>query len=664
MSATSPRSGIDASTFSPNVRAADDFFRYVNGPWLDSHEIPADRAADGSFHKLRDDAEAHVRQIITEAGADTPYGRLYASFMDTARVNELGTRPLAADLNRVDAAGTGDELAAAMGANQRLGVVGAVGYEVFADADGPDRNVVYLFQSGIGLPDEAFYREDAHADTRAKYVAHVDRMAELTADIFGGVRGFTGAGILELETQIAKHHWDIVKSREADLTHNPTTLTKLEADAPGFPWRTWADAIHMPEAAYDLLVASQPSFFVALGELWPADGDDSRPSLDAWRQWLRWRTVNGRAPYLTEEISRANFDFYGTALSGATEQRDRWKRAVAFVEGVMGEEVGKAYVERHFPPTHKQEMDRLVANLVEAYRRSIESLDWMTEDTRAKALEKLSQFTPKIGYPDKWRDYSGLVVSADDLVGNLRASCAFDEDWGWSKIGKPVDRTEWLMTPQTVNAYYLPVANEIVFPAAILQPPFFDVDADDAVNYGAIGSVIGHEIGHGFDDQGSKFDGHGRLTDWWTEADRKAFMERANALIAQYNEYVPAQLAGREDGPHKVNGALTVGENIGDLAGVEIALKAYKISLGDTWEGAPELEGLTALQRYFIGYALTEQTKRRDEAVITQINTDPHSPEEFRINGIVRNMNAWYEAFNVGPDDALWLDPDKRVGIW
>jgi len=644
-------SGIEASALSPTIRPGDDFFRYVTGPWEDSHEIPSDQSADGSFYKLRDEAEAHVRSLIDVAPTGSRIGALYASFMDEHRLGELGVAPIAPDLAIVDAATTHGELAGAMGELQRLGVGGAVGYFVHADANSPDENVVYTMQGGLGLPDEAYYREDAHAETRDKYVAHIDRMAGLT-----GVE-LTGAGVFELEKALASHHWDNVKTREADLTHNPTSLAILTTTAGGFPWREWADAIRLPSAAEDLLIASEPSYLEALGEVW------REYPLNAWKAWLRWRVVLGRAAYLTDEISKANFEFYGTVLSGAPEQRERWKRGVSLVEGVVGEEVGKLYVEKHFPPSHKQRMDLLVKNLVEAYRISIEGLEWMTDETKAKALVKLQQFTPKIGYPEKWRDYSALVLDATDLLGNIRASAAFDEDWDWSKIGQPVDRTEWLMTPQTVNAYYLPTANEIVFPAAILQPPFFDADADDAVNYGAIGSVIGHEIGHGFDDQGSKFDGTGKLTDWWTEADREAFMQRAGVLIEQFNGYTPKQLQG-EDGENAVNGALTIGENIGDLAGVMISLRAYQIACGGEIADAPVIDDFTGLQRYFVGYALCEQIKVRDEALKTRLATDPHSPSEFRVNGIVRNMQAWYDAFEVTEDDDLFLAPEERVTIW
>lgn len=645
------KSGIDASTFSPTVRPGDDFFRYVTGPWEDAHVIPSDRSADGSFYKLRDQAETHVRDLIDTAPTGSRIGALYASFMDEHRVNELGVDPLAPDLALIDAATTHGELAHAMGELQRVGVGGAVGYYVHADANSPDENVVYVMQGGIGLPDEAYYREDAHAETRDKYVAHIDRMAGLA----GG--NFTGAGVFELEKAIASHHWDNVKTREADLTHNPTTLATLIQTAGGFPWREWADAIRLPAAAEDLLIASEPSYLEALGELWPT------VALDDWKAWLRWRVVLGRSACLTAEISKANFEFYGTVLSGAPEQRERWKRGVSLVENLVGEEVGQLYVEKHFPPSHKARMDALVENLVAAYRVSIEGLEWMTDETKALALVKLGQFTPKIGYPEKWRDYSQLALSALDLLGNIRAGAAFDEDWDWSKIGEPVDRTEWLMTPQTVNAYYLPTANEIVFPAAILQPPFFDADADDAVNYGAIGSVIGHEIGHGFDDQGSKFDGTGKLTDWWTQADRDAFMSRAAELIEQFNGYTPKQLEGTE-GDHTVNGALTIGENIGDLAGVMIALRAYQIACGGDIADAPEIGGHTGLQRYFLGYALCEQIKVRDEALKTRLATDPHSPSEFRVNGIVRNMDAWYDAFDVDAEAPLYLAPEQRVTIW
>ena len=650
---STPSSGLDLAAFSPTVRPADDFFRYVNGPWLDTHEIPADRASDGHFYRLRDLSEERVRDIITSAPETSQIGALYRSFMDEDACNALGMAPLATDLAVLEAASTPGELGHALGELERSGIGGVLSTEVWADFGDPDRMVLYLGQGGIGLPDEAYYREEQHAEIRAKYAAHIDRMAGLASAALGE-HGFSGAAILAFETAIAHHHWDIVRSREFDLTYNPTTLADLERDTPGFPWRPWADALHLPVEAHEKLVSQQPSFMEALGKMW------QELPLEHWKAWLRWRIVSSRAPFLTPEISRANFDFYGTALTGAPEQRDRWKRGVMLVDSTLGEVVGREYVARHFPKGHKARMDELVANLVEAYRQSIVDLAWMTEATKAKALDKLDQFVPKVGFPEKWRDYSGLALDPSDLVGNVRRASAFDDDWEWGKLLRPTDREEWFTFPQTVNAFYNPTGNEIVFPAAILQPPFFDATVDDAANYGAIGSVIGHEIGHGFDDQGSKFDGRGEMVDWWTEEDRAAFSERTKALIAQFDAYSPEQL-----GPeHHVNGALTIGENIGDLAGVEIGLKAYAIACGGSLADAPVIDGLTGVQRYFLAYAQTEQTKRRDEALLTQIASDPHSPEEFRINGVLRNMDAWYEAFDVGPNDALWLDPSERVSIW
>lgn len=653
MAPSTARSGIDPSLFSPTVRPGDDFFRYVNGPWLETHEIPPDKAADGQFHRIHELTEERVRAIIEDAPSGSQIASLYASFMDEERCDFLGVSPLAADLTFVEAADTPEELARVLGELERSGVGGVFAREVWADSADPDRMVLYLGQGGIGLPDESYYREEAHAPLRDRYVSHIDRMADLAADELEG-QSFTGKEILELETALASHHWDIVKTRELDLTYNPTSIASLEASAPGFPWTVWAEALRLPGEGRDRLVIQQPSFVEAFAAEWR-----NRP-LSVWKAWLRWRIVSSRSPYLTQEISRANFDFYGTVLTGAPEQRARWKRGVGLVNGVLEEVVGREYVARHFSPDDKARMDELVANLIEAYRRSITAIDWMTDSTKARALDKLSQFVPKVGYPTKWRDYSSLVLDPEDLVGNIRRASAFDDDWEWDKLVKPVDREQWWLGPQVVNAYYNPNGNEIVFPAAILQPPFFDAEVDDAANYGAIGSIIGHEIGHGFDDQGSKFDGRGRLVDWWTDEDRAAFRDRTGALIAQYDGYSPAQL-----GPeHTVNGALTIGENIGDLAGVEISLKAYAIACGGSIDDAPVLDGLTGLQRFFLSYALTDRTKRRDEALVTQLNSDPHSPEEFRINGVVRNIDAWYEAFDVGPDDELWLAPEGRVSIW
>ncbi|MFC8921400.1 M13 family metallopeptidase [Cellulosimicrobium sp. NPDC057127] len=664
------RSGIDLSTLDPATRPQDDLYRHVNGRWLAAHEIPADRAMDGAFRALHDQAELDVREIITDlgravasgaadVGADAAkVGALYASFMDTARVEALGTTPLQQDLALVRDATSQAELTGALGALQRTGGAGAVGFWVDNDAKDPERYVAYLHQGGLGLPDEAYYREDQYAPVRERYTPHVARMLGLAGvmpETWGVTPEEAAERVVALETKLAAEHWDVVRDRDADLTYNPMSLAGLAEKAPGFDWRAWAVALGAPEGSLDDVVVREPGFATGFAALWQSE------PLEDWRLWMVYHLVTARAPYLTDELVEANFDFYGRTLSGAQEVRERWKRAVSVVEGALGEAVGRVYVERHFPPAHKERMEQLVANLVAAYDESIRSLDWMTEETKQRALAKLEAFTPKIGYPVRWRDYSALVVEPDDLVGNVRRAHAFEQDRELAKIGRPLDRDEWFMTPQTVNAYYNPGMNEIVFPAAILQPPFFDPDADDAVNYGGIGAVIGHEIGHGFDDQGSKYDGSGRLEDWWTATDRQEFEKRTKVLVAQYDAYRPAQLA--EDAPH-VNGALTIGENIGDLGGLSIALKAYRIALGRPLAEAPVVDGLTGIERVFLGWAQVWQAKGRDEEVVRRIATDPHAPNEFRCNGVVRNVDEFYEAYDVQPGDALYLAPAERVRIW
>jgi putative endopeptidase len=519
----------------------------------------------------------------------------------------------------------------------------------FVDNDGDDatRYVVNLLQGGIGLPDEAYYREDAYAEVRAAYVEHIATMLRLVdePDAEGAA-----VRILALETAVAAAHWSAVDSRDALKTHNKRTLAELEQSAPAMNWAGWLEGLRSPDQAFAEVVVRQPSAVEAaarlLGELPLAD----------WKAWLVFHHVRASAPYLSSRFVDANFAFYGTLLSGIPELRERWKRGVAVVEGALGEAVGKLYVAEHFPPEHKAHMQRLVHWLVEAYRVDIDSLEWMSPETRRRAQEKLGQFTPKIGYPDEWRDYSALVIDRDDLLGSVRRADAFESDRNLAKVGGEVDRGEWHMTPQTVNAYYNPGMNEIVFPAAILRAPFFDPDADDAVNFGGIGAVIGHEIGHGFDDQGSRYDGQGNLKDWWTDADRKGFDVRAQALISQYDAYEPTGLEG-----HHVNGALTVGENIGDLGGIQIAHTAYLLSL----EGAepPVLDGLTGSQRVFLGWAQVWRMALRDAEAIRRLAIDPHSPPEFRAN-VVRNLDEFHEAFGVGDGDGMYLSPDERVRIW
>lgn len=668
--ATKP-SGIILDELDPEVRPQDDLFRHVNGRWIERTEIPADKARYGSFIVLYEEAERAVREIIEESqGAESgtearKVGDLYASFMNEERAELLGATPIAAQLVETTLPGTVDELLEAVGRLERQGVSGFAQLFVDNDPGDPERYLVFVEQGGIGLPDESYFREERFADIRDKYRAHLERMFDLAKldDVAARAKR-----VFDLETEIAAAHWTNVESRDSQKTYNLKTWADVSAAVAGtgdlvrrVDLDLWRDAMGVPAHAFDELVVRQPSFLEGLGELLT----DHR--LPAWRDWLAWQVIRSSAAYLSKDFVDANFDFYGRTLSGTPELRERWKRAVSFVEGAMGEAVGRIYVERHFPPAAKEAMDELVANLVEAYRQSITGLDWMGEETRAKALDKLDKFTPKIGYPVKWRDYSTLAVDADDLIANVRATAEFEFQRQLGKIGKPIDRDEWFMTPQTINAYYNPGFNEIVFPAAILQFPFFDAERDAAANYGAIGAVIGHEIGHGFDDQGSRFDGDGRLTDWWTEADRAAFEERTKALIDQYDALVPRQLddgsaEGEGGSPHHVNGALTIGENIGDLGGLAIAWKAYVLSL----EGAepPVIDGLTGAQRFFLSWAQAWQLKGRDEEVIRLLAIDPHSPNEFRCNQIVRNIDEFYTGFEVASDDALWLDPADRVRIW
>lgn len=654
------RSGIDLTYVDSDARPQDDLFGHVNGRWLADHEMPADRATDGAFRLLADRAEEQVRDLITEAAAagapagtdQQRIGDLYGSFMDEATVAKVGVTPLLNELAEIDAASTPDVLAAVLGGLQRTGVGGGAGVYVDTDSKDSTRYLLHFSQSGLGLPDESYYRDPAHAEILDAYPGHIARMFAL---VYGGdeaAHADTAARIVALETKLAAEHWDVVKRRDADLTYNLRTFAELPSEAPGFDWTGWLVALGTTPEAVAEVVVRQPDVLTAFAAQW------SSADFDDWKRWLRWRVITSRASMLTDELVAENFAFYGRKLSGTEQIRDRWKRGVSLVESLMGDTVGKLYVEQHFPPDAKARMDELVANLREAYRVSIADLDWMTPETRKRALEKLDKFTPKIGYPVRWRDYSALVVDRADLYGNYLRGNEVGTARELAKLGGPVDRDEWFMTPQTVNAYYNPGMNEIVFPAAILQPPFFDAEADDAANYGGIGAVIGHEIGHGFDDQGAKYDGDGNLVDWWTDSDRAEFGLRTTALIEQYEHFVPRQLTG---GNH-VNGAFTVGENIGDLGGLSIALLAYQLSLGG--REAPVIDGLTGVQRVFFGWAQVWRTKSRTAEAIRRLATDPHSPPEFRCNGVISNMDAFYDAFDVAAGDELYLDPVKRVRIW
>ena len=669
-------SGLDLRYVDAGVRSQDDLYQHVNGTWIREHVIPADRPIDGAFLALRDLSEERVRDIITDAPVDSRIGAFYASFMDTDAVEAAGVAALAPDLAEIDGATDADELALAMARLERTGVAGLVGAYVNNDAKNSSEYILYLVQYGIGLPDESYYREEQYGPIREQYTEHIARMLELAglapADGTGEGSARAQAGrIVALETRIAAAHWDVVARRDADKTYNPVTWDKLPTLAPGFPWHAWAREMGGTEETFGRLVAMQPDFLTAVAELWASE------PLETWAEWLRWRVVSSRAPYLTSDLVDEDFRFYGTAMSGTEEIKARWKRGVAAVEAALGEEVGKEYVARHFPPGHKARMEELVANLTAAYRYSISRLPWMTPATRERALAKLEAFVPKIGYPEKWRDYSALEVEADDLIGNIRRSAQFEHDFELGKLGGPVDRGEWHMTPQTVNAYYNPVMNEIVFPAAILQPPFFDADADDAANYGAIGAVIGHEIGHGFDDQGSKYDGEGNLVDWWTDEDRSAFGTRVEKLIAQYEGLTPDGLDPETD---RVNGAFTVGENIGDLGGLTIALLAYRLAQGSAGQApaeqgevgepargddvGPEIDGMTGIQRLITSWAIVWRTKTREEEAARRLAVDPHSPPEFRCNQVVKNIDDFHEAFGVTEGDGMWLAPEERVSIW
>ncbi|MEV1292536.1 M13-type metalloendopeptidase [Pseudonocardia sp. NPDC049635] len=650
------RSGLDLTWVDPQVRPQDDLFAHVNGRWLATHEIPEDRAQDGAFRVLRDRAEAQVRAIVEEcaAGSAEPgtdarrIGDLYTSFMDTERVEQLGVEPLRPLLDEIYAATGKAELAAVLGRRQREGRAALFGEFIATDLKDSSRYLVNLNQSGLGLPDEAYYREEGSAEIRAAYVEHLQRLAELVG-LAEPAR--VAEQVMELETALAAASWDNVTNRDAEKTYTLLTREQLRETGPGFDWAEWESALGVPAHSYDEVIVRQPGFVTEAGALW-AD----RP-LEQWQAWLALHVTSACADHLSSDLVEEDFAFYGRTLSGTPELRERWKRGVSLVEGALGEAVAQIYVQRHFPPKAKERIEELVANVVEAYRQSITTLDWMSPETRERALDKLGKFTPKVGYPKKWKDYSALHIDPTDLFGNAGRAAEWRHDHEYSKLGGPVDRQEWLMTPQTVNAYYHPRLNEIVFPAAILQPPFFDADADDAANYGGIGAVIGHEIGHGFDDQGSRYDGEGNLTDWWEAADREEFESRAQMLIDQYSALSPRGLPD-----HKVNGALTVGENIGDLGGLTIALKAYAIANEGT--EPPVIDGLTGEQRVLFGWAQVWRAVTRDAEAIRRLATDPHSPPDLRCNAVVTNLDTFHEAFGVTEDDALFTDPGRRVRIW
>jgi len=647
---------IDFSRFDRTVRPADDLFRHVNGGWLDQVTIPDDRPSVGVFEDLREQSEQAVRTIcetlaaqdLDPASEEGKIAALYRSFMDEAAIEAKGAAPLAPLLARIAAIATVDDLRAWWGWCLRAGFSTVFDCDVDSDPGDPTRYLLFVAQDGLGLPDESYYTAPEHESVRREYLAHVARTLALAAGRTAPAEAdhAAAATVFDLETAIAATHWDIVRTRDLVEMYNLRCITQLCEEAPAFGWTDILAA-----ARFDVheVVNCQPSFFTEVAALLTPE------RLPAWREWARYHVVTDLSPYLSNDFVQTRFDFYGTVLTGQKALRPRWKRAVSFAEGAMGEAIGKIYVADHYPPAAAAAMATLVDNLLAAYRESITNLEWMGEATKAEALKKLDHFRPKIGHPRTWRDYTALTVG-EDLVANVLAEGEFATAYDLGKLDKPINFDEWEMYPQTVNAYYHPLRNEIVFPAAILQPPFFNPDADAAVNYGAIGAVIGHEIGHGFDDQGSTCDGDGRLRDWWTEEDKAAFEAATGALIAQYDALTPAQTPGRH-----VNGALTIGENIGDLGGLGIAIKAWRIA-----EPGPvdPIDGYTGLQRLFFAWAVTWSYLSHPERVAQLLATDPHSPPEFRCNQIVRNLAEFYEAFDVRPGDQAWLDPAERVTIW
>ena len=636
-------SGLDTAAFSSVIKPSDDLFRFVNGPWIDTYRLPDDKARYGSFDKLAEDAESQIRDILEDE--DCPAAKsqaLYRSFMDTDAIEAAGATPIRPALDAIDHAADKAALTRTIGALKPIDMGPDVfDIAVFGDPKNPDTNVVHLEQSGIGLPDEAYYREDHYTPIREAYVDMVAKQLRLAGYGDEETTRAQAGRFLDVETRIAANHWDNVATRDSQKTYNPTDFATLSDELAHFDIAAWADAW---QGAYDATPAAktqpvdltaalqhtivhEPSFLKGFDAFW------NNADLDDLKLWARVHVIIGTASLLSHDYDAANFDFYGKVLSGTTQQRDRWRRGVSLVNGVCGEDVGREYVKRHFPESSKQRMGQLVGNLIDAYRVSITNSDWLGEETKAKALEKLSKFTPMIGYTERWRDYTAFDVHADaGLVANMQAAALYEWGFQLSKAGKPVDKGEWLMNPQTVNAYYEPSMNVIVFPAAILQPPFFNPDAEDAANYGGIGAVIGHEIGHGFDDQGAQYDGDGVLNDWWTADDKANFEKRTKALIEQYNAFVPTQLdekyADEPDKAPHVNGALTIGENIGDLGGVNIALKAYAFALDEaagrdkdgsakaieeSLSAAPVMDGWTGLQRFFLSYASIWRSKNRDE---------------------------------------------------
>ncbi len=650
-------SGVDTQYIDPTIRMQDDFFGYVNGKWLKTVEIPKDKASWGSFVLLREVVQERLKEIIETAAKEQSgrksaeqqkIGDFYASFMDEKKIEELGLTPIQGKFDRIAGLKDKKQIAQWMGYGQKVGIETPFGFYIHQDDRDSTRYVVNFAQSGLGLPDRDYYLKEDDArlkEIRAQYLSHVEKIFILMGNNNAAQHA---KKVLEIETQIAKIHWTKVENRDPLKTYNKFEIPKFQALMPTYDWSGYLQETGL-NGKIDYVIVSQPSFFAGMEELLK-----SIP-LEDWKVYFQWHLINNSASYLSKSFVDQSFAFYGTILSGVPEMQPRWKRGVRATEGAFGEGLGKVYVAKYFPPESKKRMDQMVKNLLETYRISIDQLDWMGPETKKEAQKKLATFTTKIGYPNKWRDYSDLKVSPKDLLGNVERSNLFDYAYELNKLGKPIDREEWGMTPQTVNAYYNAQLNEIVFPASILQPPFFDANVDDAVNYGAIGAVIGHEISHGFDDQGAKYDGAGNLRDWWTAEDHKNFAAKTKMLVDQYSAFSP--LAG-----YFVNGVLTLGENIADNSGIAIAYKAYQLSLKGV--EAKKIDGLTGNQRFFMGFAQVWRGKTREEQIIVYLKTDPHSPAPYRVNGTLRNQTPFYEAFGVKEGDALYLAPEKRVTIW
>jgi predicted metalloendopeptidase len=648
--------GIASQFIEPSVRPQDDFFEYLNGKWLKTVEIPSDKSSWGSFMELRENTLPQLRGIIEKVAAknaakgtdEQRIGDFYASFMDEARLEQLGVTPLKGELDKIAAMKDKSELPAMLARLGKIGVGVPFDFGIHQDNKDSTKYVADIGQGGLGMPDRDYYlkADDAKlAATKAKYQEHVQKMLAMAGDQNAAANA---KAIVDFETEIAKVQWTKVELRDPIKAYNKVNLADLNTVAPGFDWKTWLDTAGLSGKATYVIVG-QPTYLKAFMDV------ANRTPMDTWKAYLSLHLIESYGSFLSKNFVDERFDFYGRTLSGVKEQEPRWKRGVGAVDRSQGESLGKLYVAQYFPAEKKARMEALVKNLLAAYKQSIDTLDWMSPATKKEAQAKLAKFTPKIAYPNKWKDYSKLVVSRDDLVGNVMRSRVVEADREINKLGKPIDREEWGMTPYTINAYYNPEMNEIVFPAAILQPPFFDANADDAVNYGGIGAVIGHEISHGFDDQGAQYDGNGNLRDWWTDADHKNFKAKTTALVNQYNAFEP--LPG-----YHVNGELTLGENIADNSGLAIAAKAYKISLKG--KKAPVIDGMTGEQRLYAGWAQVWRSKMREQQQIVQVKTDPHSPGQYRANGTLRNQPGFYEAFKVKQGDKMYLAPQERVIIW